>query len=410
MPPGKTTSSNSLSKGAMAEARVSQLWFWEGYYSRSGVDLRRHYHPEPLQVTDLDLVAIDVSPSLQLNKTIGECKTGTGRSAPKPLDRIIWLRGLMELVGAGSAELTSGIEPSSRARDLAYGLGVRAQSLKDIERREDAIGIGEVENLGSQGPFAAELRNRVHKICAADPDLERAFWFLRADVWFAEPITACKRTIGLYRQLSRKWTPSVDDDDQLALRWLLAESVSVLVLNMVAVASGSIVQDRTLFGRGVNEQLSAGVASADALRRIARDVDKFVGGLLTAAGASESVRADAMGAIHPEPPEWTEPFIETLVRLGQDAPSAQALPRQLDHMVFERMVNHREVRPAAVSRLRMEDQRTGRQARVVAAFLRGQVAEIEAVDKALTTALPSGDQESQADNGKGGAQVSLLDE
>ncbi|MFV1992163.1 MAG: DNA-binding response regulator, partial [Acidimicrobiales bacterium] len=70
---------------------MAQLWFWEGHYARRGIDLRRHYHPEPLIVTDLDLLAYDFSSMLRRSKTIGEVKSGKSKNAPKPLDRIIWL-------------------------------------------------------------------------------------------------------------------------------------------------------------------------------------------------------------------------------------------------------------------------------------------------------------------------------
>jgi len=89
VPPAKTQSSKRLNKGDEMEMRVARLWFWEGYFSRRDIDLRRRYHPEPLIITDLDLVAYDIGPSLQASQTIGEVKTGTGRSAPKLLDRII---------------------------------------------------------------------------------------------------------------------------------------------------------------------------------------------------------------------------------------------------------------------------------------------------------------------------------
>ena len=152
MPPAKTASFDSLNKGDEVEARVAQLWFWEGYYARRGIDLRRHFFSETLTVTDLDLLAYDFSPMLGVAKTIGEVKTGTGKSAPKPLDRIVWLRGLRELVGASAAELISSTPPSPRVRELANGLGIRAQSERDLERREAAVGMADVANLGSMDP------------------------------------------------------------------------------------------------------------------------------------------------------------------------------------------------------------------------------------------------------------------
>ena len=384
MPSAKTTK-GSLNEGDEVEARVAQLWYWEGYFARSGVDLKRHYQPEPLLVTDLDLLAFDFSPSLRRSKTIGETKTG----AAKPLDRIIWIRGLMALVGADHAEVVSKSAPSRRARDLARGLGVRAQSTKDVERRELAVDVAAVAELGSHGATAVVERTRVHKHCSKDADLERAFWFLRSEVWFLDEVTAAKRLIGTYRVLSKRWTPYIDDEDSSALRWLLAETVSAFTLNAVAIAADAITDDADLFRTELSERLSGGVVPAAAMRRIAIDVDRFVAGLLSATNAPASLRVDAMGALQPEPPEWTDSLIELVHRLAMSPAAAQALPRQMDLLIFERLVWRRQVPLAAVQRLELDSTDAGRLIRLVAAFLRTYSAPIDAVDKALTRPIPT---------------------
>jgi hypothetical protein len=385
--PGRTVLSDAITKGDEMEARVAQLWFWEGQYARRGVDLRRQFYPEPLVVTDLDLLAYDFSPMLERSKTIGEVKTGTGRNAPKPLDRIVWLRGLRALVGADHAELTTSTRPSPRARELARGLGVRAQSEQDIERRETAAGVAEVANLGSHGPQAFRDEKWVHTHCSRDRDLERAYWFLRSEVWFLDEVTAAKRIIGLYHQLGARWTPEVDDDDARALRWLFAEAVSAFTLNTVAVAADALVDDDKLFSARVGERLSAGVVSADAMRRISADVDKFIGGVLVAAKASADVRAQAIGALHPQPPEWTEQFLDLTRRVAMSRGAARNLPRQVDLLVFERLTRRRHVPAVAVARIGLDNAESGRLIRLIGAFLRSQAANVAVVDKALTTPI-----------------------
>lgn len=391
MPHAKTQSSRELNRGDEMEMRVARLWFWEGYYSRSGINLKRHYHPEPLLVTDLDLLAYDFGPSLQVRRTIGEVKSGTGRSAPKPLDRIIWLRGLREMVGFDHAELVSRNAPSPRARSLARSIGVSAQSQADLERREQLVDIAGVEDAGSHGSRAFLECTWTHKHCSSSRDLERAFWFLRSEVWFCDEITACKRLIGLYRQLGGMWTPDIEDDDSRALRWLLAETVSVFVLNAVAAASEVIRVAPDLLATEVGDRLSAGLAPADVMRRIALDVDKFVGGVLAAAKAPASLSAEAMGALHPAAPAWTEQFLELLSRIAAMPQEARRLPRQADLLTYERIVWRREILPIPYGRLSLSDSDTGRLTRLIAAFLRSQAEDIEVVDRALTTKVrPAG--------------------
>ena len=320
MPPGKTTRSSNVTKGDEMEARVAQLWFWEGFFARSGIDLQRYYHPEPLQVTDLDLLAYDFSPTLTRTKIIGEVKTS---ARDKPLDRSIWLGGLIQLVDAQRGELTTRSAPSLRARDVARGLGVTAQSITDMERREAAAGIAEYGEVGSQGLQGIRTIEAVHRLCGREPELERAFWFLRSEVWFLDPISACKRTIGLLGQLSLRWVPGLDPDEESVLRWLFAEGVTAFVLNAVTVAGYSLTLDPEAFDAMMSQRLSEGVVPLHAMRQLGAQIDKYVAGLLTAAQAPASLKVDAMGALEPTPPAYVEPLIELCHRLRAAALEAR---------------------------------------------------------------------------------------
>lgn len=360
-------------EGDRAEARVAQLWFWEGFYSRSGIDLRRHYQPEPLQVTDLDLLAFEFSPVLQRRKYIGETKTGTGRSTPRPLDRIVWLRGLASLVGADGAELTSAIQPTAEARQLGVGLDVRAQTLEDLARREQQVRIDVVGDSGSHGETALLRRHEVHATCSSNHDLEQAYWFLRSEVWFLDPWMSLKRTAALVRHLAKMWAPKVTDDEQSAVAWLLAETVSVFTLNLVTVAREAIALDRRTFETALSERLAAGAVSPMELRRLADAVDRYVAGVLRQVGAPAHAVVESMGAFQPTPPEYAAPLAETAARLAASPQHTRTLPRYLDLILHERLVRQREPAPAALNKLGANDLNVlARAARLVAAFLRGQ--------------------------------------
>lgn len=381
----------TLEPGDVMEARVAQLWFWEGYYSRRGINLEHQYDPEPLQVTDLDLLAYDIDPALSRHKHIGEVKTGTGKSAAKPLDRTVWLRGLRELVGAEHAELTTGLVPSARGRELAASLGVTAQSVHDLERRELTAQIAEVADLGSQGPAAYITLKEVQKLCATDPELERCFWFLRSEVWFLDPWSAAKRTLGLLRTLNKRWTPQIEDDDARALRWLYAEAISSWTLNVVTIAGEAARLDERTFQARAEERLAEGVVPAAYQRRLSDAIDKYMAGVLTAADAPATVKAEAMGAFLPQPPEWSASLVELVRRLANNAPASRQLPRRLDLLLFERLVNRREITMAAGSRLSLHTESFGQQRRLLAAFLRSHLGLPEVVDKSMTAVVGQGE-------------------
>lgn len=59
-----------MTPGDELEVRLARMHFWKGAYTRRGVNLQRHFHPEPLVVTDLDLLAIEITSQLSLMKTM----------------------------------------------------------------------------------------------------------------------------------------------------------------------------------------------------------------------------------------------------------------------------------------------------------------------------------------------------
>ncbi|MEV9592776.1 hypothetical protein AB0229_27680, partial [Klebsiella pneumoniae] len=93
------------------------------------------------------------------------------------------------------------------------------------------------------------------------------------------------------------------DDEQLAVRWLISETLSIWVLNLVTIVGFVRPMDPSAFTSFLRERLADGVVPAQRMRQLSRDFDKFISGLLAAAKASPEVRTEAMGAFEPSPPE-----------------------------------------------------------------------------------------------------------
>ena len=366
MPPVKT---DPLTPGDRLECRVGQVWFWEGYFTRVGIDLTSYYGAELIQVTDLDLLAIGLGPGLETHRTIGESKSGTGKSAPKPLDRIVWLRGLQELVGAERAELTIASTVTPRTRELGRHSRVSVESINDLHARESALNLSKLADLGAHGPNALLLRRTVKAISKDDPTLGPAFKFLTSTVWFLDPFAALKQSLGLLETLCHRWTPGVKDDEQLAVRWLISETLSIWVFNLVTIVGFIRPMDPSAFTSFLRERLADGVVPAQRMRQLSRDFDKFISGLLAAAKASPEVRTEAMGAFEPSPPEWADSAAELAIRLGRQ-PALRDLPRQFDLVVHERLARGRNVSEAAEAQLRLNDPAARSSVSLIAAFLR----------------------------------------
>ncbi|GID29140.1 DNA-binding response regulator [Paractinoplanes brasiliensis] len=369
MPRAETT--RGLEPGTLAEVRVAQAWFWDGFYVRRGIDLQHRFGPDVTTVTDLDILGYAFDTSLGFRKRIGEVKSGKSSSTPRPLDRAIWVHGLQGLVGAGSGEVTTAFWPTGTIRDACRTLGVTVQHLDDLAAREQRLRIGAFDDLGSQGVSIAILRKDVQAFVKTDSVLERGFWFLASEVWFLEPLDALKRTLGLIRELSRLWPPSGHRQAEEAARWFFAEAISIATLNLAIVAGEANTMDAATFKQTAAARLATGDVSYHAMQKLSEHVDEYLGKILTSLDAPADVRISAMGAFAPSPPDYTEPLLELISRLAASAGGTARLPRQMDLIIFERLVRRRDAPAKARHRLGIATG-TERMITLVGAFLRGQ--------------------------------------
>ncbi|WP_143028311.1 DNA-binding response regulator [Tessaracoccus flavus] len=361
------------------------MQFFKGAYARRGINLERHFHPEPLLVTDLDLLSFDITAHLSLYKTIGEAKSGTGKSAPKPLDRAIWIAGLKRLVDADAALVITALRPSTRVRDTVRSLGVTAMSVDDLTQWENTHLNEDLDDVGSQGPGALFADARTRKSVKGEPKLERIYWFLRSEVWFLEAFQAAKRLIGALCELRDFWTPGIEDDQAAALRWMYAETLSILTLQLVALVGRYQGSNSGEWPGYARDRLAEGAIPANNQRALAAAFDTYLAHILGELRAPAIMSVETMGAFNPTPPEWANELIELIARL-EGFPGLAELPRQTDLVITERLVRRRKEGTKAVAAVSVrEPEEFARMRRQIAAFLRGSVGLPEAVDKALST-------------------------
>lgn len=384
MPRDATT--HGLDAGAVAEVRVAQAWFWDGYFVRRGVDLQHKFGDDISTVTDLDLLAYSFDSALLTRIYIGEVKSGKANTTPRPLDRALWARGLRELVGADGAEVTTAFRPSIAVREFASQFNVTIQHMDDLAAREKRLAIDEVVDTGSQGESIAGNLTKIQAFSKRQPELERAYWFLRSEVWFLDPFDALKRLLGLIKRLANMWPPESDVDHMQAARWFFAEAISIATLQLAAIARHATTMDIRAFKDLAVGKLAAGNIPIHEMRRMSDRVDDYLSKLLTSLDAPADIRVSSLGAFRPVEPDYTEPLLELVHRLAVNPAVVSRLPRQMDAIVFERLFRRRNVSSVVRQRLQL-DSDCERYVRLIGAFLRGQFRLPPPVDKVLSTSL-----------------------
>ncbi|WP_417503688.1 hypothetical protein [Microbacterium sp.] len=87
-------------------------------------------------LTDFDVVAVDIDRRLRTVRSILECKSGRGQA--KEPDRLLWLAGLRDYVGVPRAALVRSTI-TERGRAMARRLRIETTDIRQIENRELAI-------------------------------------------------------------------------------------------------------------------------------------------------------------------------------------------------------------------------------------------------------------------------------
>lgn len=359
--------SKAATKGQRFEARLARLLFAEGFLVRRGVDLRVHFGEE-FTVTDLDIFAIRFSSDLSVETTSGECKSGTGRSAPKAIDRLLWGHGVQALVGTDKQFVAVTKPTSDRTRRLAADLGLELLDERDISHREELRGLDSESPFGSHDVSLLPLESSVPAGLSKVPELKRVHRFVASEFWLMDPVAGIKKALGACRLLARTWHADLPEPERKWLEWLASQAVLTVVTALVRLAGESYRQPEAVFERHLVERLAEGVAPYHVLEEISREADRYLMGVLRDVGASPAQQVEILGALNPRPPSYAEPLVEVVQRIAREPDVARDLPRLLDWRIGTAEV--REIYPEPFD---LEQARGGaRLLRLVRTFLAGQ--------------------------------------
>jgi hypothetical protein len=131
----KAAAQSDDTAGAELERRVARLEFAEGALARLRVPVRVSGDPGRSVLTDLDVVALDVDKRLRVSRSILECKSGKGQAGEA--DRLLWLSGLRDFVGAERGVLVRPVV-TRRGRTVATELRLEVLDIALLKTREHA--------------------------------------------------------------------------------------------------------------------------------------------------------------------------------------------------------------------------------------------------------------------------------
>jgi hypothetical protein len=360
----------AASKGDIQELRLARLLFAEGAFVRRAIDLNLSFG-EDITVTDLDVWALAFAPDLSTTLTIGESKAIQGKKGAKVADRLLWIRGLSHLVEADQTLVVSASGANDRQRGLAQKMGVALLGQRDLAHREGVLGLDGSSPWGPHDPELLTRQRSAYEALKADPELKRVYWFLRSEFWLVPPTTGLKRGLGALRIIRRRWTGRADQPGREVLLWLSRQAQVNVVVAVSRLAGRFYRSDPAVVRQRLIEELAAGPdVDYGTLTQWAQTADKYLMGVLDRAGVDPGQRVEALGALMPTPPGYTESLVEVLERLAQEPAITANLARLADWKLAEVELGE-DLGPLPGRPVAVDD--GSRMLRLLGAFLAGQI-------------------------------------
>jgi hypothetical protein len=360
----------AASKGDIQELRLARLLFAEGAFVRRAIDLNLTYG-EDITVTDLDVWALRFAPDLNTTLTIGESKAMQGKKGAKIADRLLWIRGLTQLVKADRAVVVSASPVNDRQRGLAETLGVGLLDQRDLGRRETVLGLDGSSPWGPHDPELLGRQRDAYEALKRDAELKRVYWFLRSEFWLVPPTAGLKRSFGALRIIRRRWTGRPDQPGRGVLFWLGRQAQVNVIVAASRLAGRFYRHDPGVVRQRFLNELAAGPnVDYATLTEWAQTADKYLMGVLDRAGVDPGQKVEALGALTPTPPSYAESLLEVIERLSQEPAITANLARLADWKLAETELETQLGPPPGPA---VDIDHASRMLRLVGAFLVGQI-------------------------------------
>jgi hypothetical protein len=304
------------------KAKMAAVYWRMGCVVRSNVVLSE---PTPsrknIDVTDIDVLAVNVLPDFSSDITIVDCTT-RAETIKHPIQRVLWLSGLMQLLGAHKGVLALGTdrEIDDVPRVVAQRLGIALLNTTNTnEMVERYVKNGGPGYIPSPNDILAisELALQAGQSCTSIRD------FMSRSYWIASPAQRLRGTISKVRPESKALDANQRPHRVLALEML--QLFSLALLSMARHAYGIGCKDPTPLLRefffGGHDQV-----------KLREDVLELAGKL--AAFASKKT-VDMFAAAPVLDPPYLAKLYEVVYRLLKQPMAAAQIPRLVEHTTLQ---------------------------------------------------------------------------
>lgn len=337
-----------MDEDTQLEYRTTRLFYNLGYFTRRRVPLKSYFFPEKSDITDLDVYGIKWDLDLTPKVVIGMC-TKTKKHAA-PANRILWLRGLKEFLGASQTYLVMPrITP--KFKTFANENSVIPLDHERFSELEEQLKISGWEGFFALDNLTRHMKNWDSVKKEAKTETRHHYWFLVSHFWTMPNNIRIKRIITHAQDL----IGHVSLDKPLH-QWLLIESIilfSVALMGFCNELSPLSEGDRKKY---VHVKMIEGIGTLEDQEKVLKTVRALVGSILE--DYKLEMPSGLLSEIKIPPPSYTPQLTELLMRLLDKSSLSVEVPRFLDYWLYEYALRGKTVdqnRLLSIFKLNQED-------------------------------------------------------
>ncbi|EPR12046.1 hypothetical protein [Ruminiclostridium papyrosolvens] len=215
-----------VSSGSLLEYRIKRLLFAMGYYSKVGILIKTTQDDLADTITDLDVFGTYIHKDFTSRTIWADCKSGQAR----PLERISWIKGVMNTINVDSVIFVKGGVRNS-TKQYARKSGIQVLDLQSIEKLESDYAIKPNDWRGSWNPNTQGNKLILFQKLNAPSNepFRKIADFIGCDYWTYDNYTRIKKTLTAIRQLAQVTDISFTKEQTTNLKWAIYELVSLFV-------------------------------------------------------------------------------------------------------------------------------------------------------------------------------------
>lgn len=330
---------SGISKGDNLEYRMKRLLFYMGYYAQNNVVLKTSSEHDAETITDIDVYGIYIHKDFRKKTVCVDCKSG----GAKPLERILWLKGLKDLYNIDDILFVKSNVKKS-IKEFARKNDIQVLEIQTIERLEKSYLSDTSLWKGScnYSIDAGKLNELAQFNIPTSDDYKKVKEFISHGFWGLDNYGRLKKTITALKILASVPLDSLKENDNTLIRWATYKLVVFLALSVIDICRELYYYSDVEIKEIIKNKLVSGDIPINKRREILSGSYKLAYQILKTENPNITLQQNTMDlAYFEQPPAYYDALIDLVFRIMNSPTKYYEVVRFMDYSLFEYDLNNR---------------------------------------------------------------------